>query len=59
MFGFAVGMGGLGVPVLGALADRFAVDMVLKVLSFLPLVILLMALLLPPPPELTARAKAN
>ncbi|HHX88030.1 MAG TPA: MFS transporter, partial [Firmicutes bacterium] len=51
LIGFAVGMGGLGVPVLGVFADKFGVDLVLKILAALPLAGLLMALFLPRPPE--------
>ena len=51
LFGFSVGMGGLGVPLLGIFADRFGSIMVLKILAYLPLAGLLVAILLPPPPE--------
>ncbi len=44
-FGFAFGMAGVGAAVLGWMADRWGIDFVYQVCSFLPLVGLLTALL--------------
>lgn len=48
IIGFAVGTGGIGVTLLGAVADRWGVLRALDVASLLPLAALGVALLLPP-----------
>mgnify|MGYP000951491183 CR=1 FL=1 len=50
MTGLAVGLGGLGVPILGIFADKFGVDLVLKILAVMPLAGFPLALFLPRPP---------
>ena len=50
LIGFGIGIGGLGVPLLGIIADHYGVELVLKVVAFLPLAGLALALLLPRPP---------
>ncbi len=49
--GLAIGIGGLGVPILGLFADKFGVDLVLKILTLLPPAGFFLALFLPQPPE--------
>jgi len=44
-FGFAFGMGGLGAAVLGTLADRTSIDVVYRVIAYLPLLGIVAALL--------------
>jgi FSR family fosmidomycin resistance protein-like MFS transporter len=46
MVGFAIGTGGLGVTLLGIVADHFGVAAALKTILFLPLVGLVFALLI-------------
>jgi hypothetical protein len=47
MMGFAWGTGGLTAPLVGAVADRFGIDVTLTVLAFLPLLGAACALPLP------------
>ena len=47
MMGFAWGIGGLGVPFVGMLADRIGIERTLMVMSFMPLVAAALALPLP------------
>lgn len=47
MMGFAVGMGGVGVVILGAIADRWGVPATLNVLAVMPVLALLLSLALP------------
>lgn len=49
--GLAIGIGGMGVPLLGIFADRYGVDLVLTAITCLPLIGLSLALFLPKPPE--------
>ena len=58
MMGFAWGTGGLSVPLVGMMADRFGIERALVVLSALPLAAALLAFLLPPqrPVHMAARA---
>jgi len=58
MMGFAWGTGGLSVPLVGMMADRFGIERALIVLSVLPLAAALLALLLPSqkPAHVAARA---
>ena len=56
--GFSVGVGGLGVPVLGKLADLYGVDLVLQILTVLPVIGLGLALALPRPPAVETRPSA-
>jgi len=59
MIGFAVGTGGIGTTLLGAVADRWGVLRALDVTSLLPLAAFAIALLLPPdPPAGAQRARA-
>ncbi|MBS4026125.1 MAG: MFS transporter [Clostridia bacterium] len=51
LIGFAIGIGGLGVPVLGIFADKYGVDLVMKIIAMLPIIGFSLALLLPAPPE--------
>jgi MFS transporter, FSR family, fosmidomycin resistance protein len=48
IIGFAVGMGGIGVTLLGAIADRWGLLSAMDVTALLPIVALAIALLLPP-----------
>ncbi|MGQ9754712.1 MAG: MFS transporter, partial [Desulfotomaculales bacterium] len=52
MLGFAVGMGGVGVPLLGLVADRWGVPATFDVIAALPIPAFFLSLLLPgkPPP---------
>lgn len=50
IIGFAVGTGGIGATVLGAIADRWGVLRALDVTALLPLAALAIALFLPPDP---------
>ena len=45
--GFTIGLGGLGVTILGYIADLYGIPAIFSVLSFLPLVALLLSLPLP------------
>jgi FSR family fosmidomycin resistance protein-like MFS transporter len=57
MIGFAVGTGGIGTTLLGAIADRWGVLRALDVTALLPLAAFAIALLLPPdPPGMAGRA---
>lgn len=58
LIGFAIGVGGLGVPVLGLFADKYGIDLVLKIVAVLPLAALGLALFLPRPPEVESRPPA-
>lgn len=49
--GFSIGMGGIGVTLLGALADRWGVPATLELMVFLPLLGLLVTFLLPKTPK--------
>ncbi|HOL17655.1 MAG TPA: MFS transporter [Bacillota bacterium] len=50
LIGFSIGLGGLGAPLLGLFADRYGVELVLKIVAVLPVAGLALALLLPRPP---------
>lgn len=50
--GFSVGLGGFGVTILGALADRFGLPMVMQLLIWLPIVAAVVALGIPIPKKL-------
>ena len=58
MMGFAWGTGGLSVPLVGMMADRFGIERALTVMSALPLVAALLAVSLPSrkQPHVAARA---
>jgi FSR family fosmidomycin resistance protein-like MFS transporter len=58
MMGFAWGMGGLAVPLVGMMADRFSIELALTVMSGLPLVAAILAVSLPArkQPHVAARA---
>jgi FSR family fosmidomycin resistance protein-like MFS transporter len=58
MMGFAWGTGGLSVPLVGMMADRFGIERALTVMSVLPLVAALLAVSLPSriQPHVAARA---
>jgi FSR family fosmidomycin resistance protein-like MFS transporter len=58
MMGFAWGTGGLSVPLVGMLADRFGIERALVAMSTLPLVAALLAIALPSrkQPRVAARA---
>ena len=58
MMGFAWGTGGLSVPLVGMMADRFGIERALDVMSALPLVAALLAVSLPSrkQPHVAARA---
>ena len=58
MMGFAWGTGGLSVPLVGMMADRFGIDRALVVMSAMPLVAALLAVSLPSrkPAHVAARA---
>ena len=45
--GFTIGLGGLGVTILGYIADLYGIPAIFSVLSILPLVALLLSLPLP------------
>ena len=47
MMGFAWGMGGFSVPVVGAIADRYGIEPTLVGLAFIPLAAAAIAMLLP------------
>ena len=49
--GLAIGMGGIGAPILGALADTFGLKSVMVALSLLPIPAVLLALRLPRKPR--------
>jgi len=51
IIGFAVGTGGIGVTLLGAIADRWGLINAMDVTALLPFVALVIALLLPPEPS--------
>jgi MFS transporter, FSR family, fosmidomycin resistance protein len=51
MVGFAIGAGGIGVTLLGVLADHFGVPFALKSIGFLPLAGFLFSLMLRYPPK--------
>ena len=50
MVGFAIGTGGLGVTLLGIVADRWGVPAALHSLAFMPIMGFLLSLLLPAAP---------
>lgn len=58
MMGFAWGVGGLIVPLVGLLADRIGIEQALMTMSVMPLVAAALAVPLPParPPHVVARA---
>ena len=58
MMGFAWGTGGLSVPLVGMMADRYGIERALTVMSTLPLVAALLAISLPSgkPAHVSARA---
>lgn len=53
MVGFAIGTGGIGVTLLGVIADRFGVPIALKLIFFLPLIGFGLSLLIRYPPKRT------
>jgi MFS transporter, FSR family, fosmidomycin resistance protein len=54
--GLSIGLGGLGAPVLGLVADAFGLDVTLYVIAALPLAALAITFTLPPPRSRTAAA---
>jgi len=54
MVGFAIGTGGIGVTILGIIADRFGVPVALKLTSLLPLIGLLISIFIRYPLKKTA-----
>jgi FSR family fosmidomycin resistance protein-like MFS transporter len=56
MMGFAWGVGGLAVPLVGMAADRMGIERTLMAMAFLPLVAAALAL---PLPSRTAHARAR
>jgi hypothetical protein len=48
MMGFAWGMGGFSVPIVGAIADRVGIERTLVGLAFVPLSAAALSMLLPP-----------
>ncbi|MCA1962274.1 MAG: MFS transporter [Desulfomonile sp.] len=58
MVGFAIGTGGLGVTILGLVADAFGVPFALKTIMALPVAGFLLSLLLKYPVRYTSRAAA-
>ena len=50
--GFSVGLGGFGVTILGALADKFGLPVVMKLLAWLPIIAAVVALGIPIPKKL-------
>jgi FSR family fosmidomycin resistance protein-like MFS transporter len=59
MMGFAWGTGGLSVPLVGLMADRFGIERALIVLSVLPLAAALLAFLLPSQKTAHVAARAS
>jgi FSR family fosmidomycin resistance protein-like MFS transporter len=59
MMGFAWGTGGLSVPLVGLMADRFGIELALMTLSVLPLVAALLATLLPSRKQAHIAARAS
>ena len=58
--GLSIGLGGLGAPVLGLVADRFGLDTTLYVIACLPLAALALTFTLPPPKRATSgRSRAQ
>ena len=57
MIGFAVGTGGIGTTLLGAVADRWGVLRALDITALLPLAAFAIAFLLPPDPPAAARER--
>jgi MFS transporter, FSR family, fosmidomycin resistance protein len=53
--GLSIGLGGLGAPVLGLVADAFGLDATLYVIAALPLAALAITFTLPPPRSATSR----
>jgi len=51
MVGFAIGTGGIGVTLLGKVADIWSVPVALKTIAFMPILGFLLALMLPYPPK--------
>ena len=51
-FGFSVGLGGFGVTILGVLADKFGLPMVMQLLVWLPIVAAITAIWIPIPKKL-------
>jgi MFS transporter, FSR family, fosmidomycin resistance protein len=54
--GLSIGLGGLGAPLLGLVADAFGLDTTLYVIAILPLGALALTFTLPPPRSRTAQA---
>jgi len=54
--GLSIGLGGLGAPVLGLVADAFGLDTTLYVIAILPLAALAITFTLPPPRSRRAQA---
>lgn len=50
--GFSVGLGGFGVTILGALADKFGLPMVMQLMAWLPIIAAIVALGIPIPKKL-------
>jgi FSR family fosmidomycin resistance protein-like MFS transporter len=59
MMGFAWGTGGLSVPLVGMMADRFGIERALIALSALPLVAALLAVSLPSQKRAHVAARAS
>jgi FSR family fosmidomycin resistance protein-like MFS transporter len=59
MMGFAWGTGGLAVPLVGMMADRFGIELALVVMSVLPLVAALLAVSLPSRKQTHVAARAS
>ena len=59
MMGFAWGTGGLSVPLVGMMADRFGIERALTVMSTLPLVAALLAISLPSGKQAHVSARAS
>ena len=53
MVGFAIGTGGIGVTILGYLADLWGIPFALKTIALMPVIGFLIALFIPYPPERT------
>ena len=51
MVGFAIGTGGIGVTLLGTIADRWGVPMALKTILVLPLIGFVLSLFIQYPPK--------
>jgi nitrate/nitrite transporter NarK len=59
MMGFAWGMGGLTVPLVGMMADRIGIERALVVLSAMPLIAAVLAIPLPSRKQLHVAPRAS